>query len=167
MKFNHFMPISAEKDPMVSCAEFNKELVDCTQSHAAYFSTLAPISSEEVLPIIEESSKAADFPKQTDHDLDYITWEKENKDCGFCKTFIESPCNFVFKDWHVCVDKAKAEGKDYVTECTKYTDRLLSCTEAHSDYFKQVNEAVAINNVDEKNDDIEIIEDCNDDKKKS
>lgn len=62
-------------------------------------------------------------------------WEKEKEKCPFCKHFLESPCREQFKIWSRCVDKAKADGEDFIIACKDVSTDLFTCTAANEDYF--------------------------------
>ena len=62
-------------------------------------------------------------------------WEVEKEKCSFCRAFLKSPCKLPFKNWSICVDKAKAEEADFVKVCSEYTGALLECTSTHSEFF--------------------------------
>ena len=62
-------------------------------------------------------------------------WEVEKEKCSFCRAFLKSPCKLPFKNWSICVDKAKAEEADFVKVCSEYTGALLECTSSHSEFF--------------------------------
>lgn len=65
-------------------------------------------------------------------------WEKKKNTCGFCRSFLESPCAYHFKRWSKCVDLAKDLELDYVEECAEYTSKLFKCTDEHKDYFESL-----------------------------
>ena len=65
-------------------------------------------------------------------------WEQKRTTCGFCRSFLESPCAFHFKHWSKCVDLAKELELDYVEECAEYTTKLFKCTDEFKDYFESL-----------------------------
>ena len=73
-------------------------------------------------------------------------WEIEKEKCSFCRAFLKSPCKLPFKNWSICVDKAKAEDADFVKVCSEYTSVLLECTSTNSEFFTDL----------EKNDEEEV-----------
>ena len=66
---------------------------------------------------------------------DDSAWEAEKQSCSFCRQFLQSPCKFPFKNWSKCVDKAKVDNTDFVTECSQYTSALMTCTSDNAEYF--------------------------------
>ena len=48
---------------------------------------------------------------------------------------MESPCREQFKIWSRCVDKAKADGEDFIEACKNVSTELFSCTAANEEYF--------------------------------
>ena len=88
---------------MVECVSFNTELVHCADLHKSFFAPDATNPDGDSL----NSSESESVGGMNTEDLEYDEWEKVNVSCSFCKTFIDSPCKFTFKNWHVCVDRAK------------------------------------------------------------
>jgi len=70
-----------------------------------------------------------------DNDDDDSAWEAEKQSCSFCRQFLQSPCKLPFKNWSKCVDKAKVDNTDFVTECSQYTSALMTCTSDNAEYF--------------------------------
>lgn len=107
-----------------------------------------------VEPIIAESTNEAteiEVPKTEqpeeaqivvdESDEDDAAWVEEKQKCSFCKMFILSPCKKQFKNWSNCVDKAKAEDKDFASVCSDYTKALMGCTSDNSEYFQALESA--------------------------
>ena len=67
---------------------------------------------------------------------DEAEWEAKKEQCGFCRHFLLSPCSEPFKQWSKCVDKAKAEDKDFVEACSIQTNSLMTCTSSNAQYFQ-------------------------------
>ena len=72
-------------------------------------------------------------------------WEIEKEKCSFCKTFLKSPCKVPFKNWSMCVDKAKEEEVDFVSKCSEFTNALLECTSQNSEHFAELNKGDDVN----------------------
>ena len=72
---------------------------------------------------------------------DDAAWEEQKKKCGFCRHFLESPCNRQFKVWSKCVDGAKEADEDFVVKCSECTQQLITCTADYPDYFLAAMEA--------------------------
>ena len=70
---------------------------------------------------------------------DEKVWSQKAENCGFCRYFLTSPCAQPFKAWSLCVDKAKADNADFVSQCAERTAALMECTSSHSAYFNQPN----------------------------
>ena len=68
---------------------------------------------------------------------DEKVWNQKAENCGFCRYFLISPCAEPFKAWSLCVDKAKAENADFVSQCAERTAALMECTSSNSAYFNQ------------------------------
>jgi len=68
-------------------------------------------------------------------------WEVEKEKCSFCRAFLKSPCKLPFKNWSICVDKAKAEEADFVKVCSEYTGALLECTSTNSEFFADLDKS--------------------------
>jgi len=77
-------------------------------------------------------------------------WESKKEQCAFCRHFLLSPCSEPFKQWSRCVDKAKAEDKDFIETCTIQTKNLMECTSLNAQYFQS-----AFPTKDEAGDDFE------------
>ena len=93
---------------------------------------------------VATKEKSAD---QVDNDAE---WEIKSEQCGFCRHFLLSPCSEPFKEWSKCVDKAKAEDKDFVEACSIQTNNLMTCTSANAQYFE-----AAFPSKDETGDDVD------------
>jgi len=78
-------------------------------------------------------------------DSDADEWEIEKEKCSFCKTFLKSPCKVPFKNWSICVDKAKEEEVDFVSKCSEFTNALLEGTSLHSEHFAELNKGDDVN----------------------
>lgn len=88
-----------------------------------------------------------DIPTSNNHDTnknisidddDDSAWEAEKQSCSFCRQFLQSPCKLPFKNWSKCVDKAKVDNTDFVTECSQYTSALMTCTSDNAEYFNAI-----------------------------
>ena len=77
-------------------------------------------------------------------------WETKKEQCAFCRHFLLSPCSEPFKQWSRCVDKAKADDKDFIEACTIQTKNLMECTSLNAQYFQ-----AAFPTKDEAGDDID------------
>ena len=117
---------------------------------------IIPVNELETTTLQEETSETETIPKKEEEkeeevpqlliedDEDEVAdaaWMEEKQKCSFCKMFIFSPCKKQFKLWSLCVDKAKAEEKDFTTACSFYTKALMNCTSDNSDYFQALEQA--------------------------
>ena len=124
----------------------------CEESkHSTAASTVAPLSVQEkpavVVPVKENTTSvnALDGSAATlneklvaEDEEEEAKWKAKSESCGFCKFFLDSPCNAVFKAWSTCVDKAKAEGADFAEVCAPCTRALTTCTSENTEYFQMM-----------------------------
>jgi hypothetical protein len=68
------------------------------------------------------------------YDEEYL--QNKANGCSFCKQFIYSPCKIPFINWLHCIDKAKAEDRDYVESCKNVTRSLHSCVFENQEFFE-------------------------------
>jgi hypothetical protein len=61
-------------------------------------------------------------------------------ECGFCKFMKAGPCGKEFSAWEACLDKAKANGDDFIEKCGKETLALRDCVDANPEYYSILNE---------------------------
>ena len=78
-----------------------------------------------------------DNNNNNNNDDDDEAWEAEKQSCSVCRQFLQSPCKLPFKNWSKCVDKAKVDSTDFITECSQYTTALMHCTSENAEYFEQ------------------------------
>ena len=105
-----------------------------------------PVVVESSSEVAEVESAKAEEPAEAqivvdESDEDDAAWVEEKQKCSFCKMFILSPCKKQFKNWSNCVDKAKAEDKDFASVCSDYTKALMGCTSDNSEYFQALESA--------------------------
>eukprot|EP01041_Mallomonas_annulata_P008493 gene8493-17512_t len=85
-------------------------------------------------------------------------WEIEKEKCSFCKHFLQSPCKVQFKEWSKCVDKAKADDKNFVEICALETEALIKCTSEHPEYFESFQKDESSTEDEEDMNDSEAVE---------
>jgi hypothetical protein len=56
-------------------------------------------------------------------------------ECAFCKYMRAGPCGDVFTAWETCVERCKAEEKDFFDICAGETLALKECVDANNDYY--------------------------------
>ncbi len=107
------------------------------------------VKSDIVVDIDNAATKeqSADEVDEVD---DEAEWEAKKEQCSFCRHFLLSPCSEPFKQWSKCVDKAKAEDKDFVEACSIQTNSLMTCTSSNAQYFQ-----AAFPTKDETGDDVD------------
>jgi hypothetical protein len=112
--------------PIAFCEEQSNEVVE-----------ESVIDAEQVLLEVEkiEEDNIEPIMVEAGSDEEEAEWEAEKEKCSFCRHFMLSPCRPQFSLWSKCVDKAKLLDKDFILGCKHYTRALMSCTDAHSDYF--------------------------------
>jgi hypothetical protein len=91
----------------------------------------------------------------TTNEDDDAAWEAEKQSCSFCRQFLQSPCKDPFKKWSKCVDKAKVDNTDFVTECSQYTSALMTCTSDNAEYFNMLFSQQKIDDGDDINEEDE------------
>eukprot|EP01036_Dinobryon_divergens_P031243 gene31243-40611_t len=91
---------------------------------------------EEKLDNSKEDGESASSEVSED-ESDEKVWKEKAENCGFCRYFLTSPCAEQFKAWSLCVDKAKAENADFVSQCADRTADLMECTSSNSEYFNR------------------------------
>lgn len=107
-----------------------------------------PVIVESLGDVVEVESTKTEEPVEAqivvdESDEDDAAWVEEKQKCSFCKMFILSPCKKQFKNWSNCVDKAKAEDKDFASVCSDYTKALMGCTSDNSEYFQALESAAS------------------------
>lgn len=100
--------------------------------------------------VVNDNVHVATNEKKSDGVDDDEDWETKKEQCAFCRHFLLSPCSETFKQWSRCVDKAKAEDKDFIEACTVQTKNLMECTSSNAQYFQ-----AAFPTKDEAGDDID------------
>jgi len=103
----------------------------------------------------EVEAKKEEEEEEEEEELDEVEdakWEEEKEKCDFCKMFLGSPCKEQFKKWSRCVDKAKQNEKDFVSECTLQTERLLDCTSENNAFFSPPDGTPKSDDLDEDSD---------------
>lgn len=106
-------------------------------------------AAEHTKPVVASLDQQ---PPEIDDDDD-ATWEERKQKCSFCRQFLESPCKFQFRQWSRCVDKAKAEEKEFIEACQLYTRALLNCTTDNAEYFEALSHSSESAGDDDDDDD--------------
>ncbi|KAK3265556.1 hypothetical protein CYMTET_25770 [Cymbomonas tetramitiformis] len=110
------------------------------------------VSTTKEEPINGSEKREGDLPEspgQADVDGDdekiepipgsYIPAEDEPEEsCPFCQFMKAGPCGIVFADWEKCVDQAKEEEKDFISECHEKTKSLQQCLEGNMEYYAEI-----------------------------